>query len=249
MVVVEDANWYPLVLNHSKAPTNNLKFRQAIQAALDVRAIGLAMTNGKSEFFRVQPSLWYPVSPYHTDIRGELYNQANLDKAKALLAESGYAGEEVVFITNRNFERMYRVAVATQDQLQKGLGVNVKLEVMDWPSQTKRRDEQPDSWHINSTSYVSEGLFSPDSYAAYWRTGSKNTFASIPELDALFSKGLEATTMEQRKEVFTEVQRIFHEQVVSVKTVDGFALTGIKANVQGYRPWYNPTRFWGCWRG
>lgn len=245
--IIEDSTWVVLLFNFRNPISSNLKFRQAVQAALDHEALAQAITNGRSDFYRLQPSLWFPVSPFYTEIRAELYNQNDPEKAKQLLEEAGYNGEEIVLVTNRNYDYMYKVIVTAEQQL-KNIGMNTRVDVIDWPAQQARWTEG--DWQISTTGYLSQALFAPDAFGAFYGGGGGDAGAGYnnPEMTQAFENAARATTLEERKAAFVEVQRIFYDDVAGIKVCDIYALTSLRSEIKGYTPWYNTTRFWGCWR-
>ena len=245
--IIEDQRWVVILFNFRNPLTSNLAFRRAVQAALDIDALGQAITNGRKEFYRVQPSLWFSSSPWHTEVGAELYNQKNPEKAKQFLQEAGYNGEEVVLLTNRNYDYMYKCIVTAAEQL-KAIGMNTRVDILDWPAQQARWKE-PD-WHLSVTGYLSQGMFAPDAFAAFYGGGGADAGAGYnnPDMTKAFQDAMQATTLEDRKKAFEEVQRIWYEDVTGIKTVDTFGLAAIRSDIKGYKPWYNTSRFWSCWR-
>ena len=74
---------------------------------------------------------------YWSDAGKELYNQANPEKAKALLKEAGYDGREIRLLTTEQYAYMYKTAVNLQNQLST-IGVPAKIILSDWPSMYER---------------------------------------------------------------------------------------------------------------
>lgn len=68
-----------------------------------------------------------------------------------MLEEIGYDGEEIKLMTTRDFDYLYNTANVVQEQLQQ-IGMNVKLEIFDWPTITERR-EDPGNWDLYTTSF------------------------------------------------------------------------------------------------
>ena len=90
--------------------------------------------------------------------------EANLEKAKQLLAEAGYDGETIVLMDPTDFEVIHNMSIVTAQKL-RDAGVNVDLQAMDWSTLTSRRpvmeapDENPAGYHLFHT-------YSPGGYAA-----------------------------------------------------------------------------------
>lgn len=249
-LIVEDVRWQVLSFNHMNELSSNLKFRQAIQAALDMDAIGMAITSGRQDFYRAQGSLWFQSSPWYNEEGFHLYNQKDIEKAKQLLEEAGYDGQEVIMVTNRNYDHHYKTVVPAAEQLESELGMNITVDIVDWPAQQERWKEK-DTWHMSCTGYLSQANFAPDAFAGFYTSGTEGSAGggyANPEMDEWFEKAKLATTLEERKEAYANVQRIWHEDVAAIKTVDLFGSSVIRSNIKGYRAWYNATRFWSCWR-
>src|SRR5690606_15693260 len=93
-----------LELDHGNPLVQNLAFRQALNAAIDPAQVLLAASIGQPDYTRVQPSVFFPEQTgFYSEAGGEAYGKRDLDKVKALLAEAGYNGEEVIYLTNQNY--------------------------------------------------------------------------------------------------------------------------------------------------
>ena len=91
-------------------------------------------------------------APVYSDSGKEFFNLKDTEKAKALLEEAGYNGEELVLLTNKDYTTMYNAALVMQAQLQ-AIGMNVRLEVQDWPATIATRDNQHDAWNYHFTGW------------------------------------------------------------------------------------------------
>ena len=146
-------NWWIQmgVPNTSMPPTDNLAFRKAVQAVLDMDEIMDAATDGN---YRLNIGLQYPNQPAYTDAGKETYNQHNSVLAKKYLAESGYKGEPVVLLTNKDYSSMYNAALVMAEQL-KAIGIKAELKVVDWPTSTQMAKTR-DGWNYTFTGWGSE---------------------------------------------------------------------------------------------
>ena len=90
----EAADLWTIIFNHADPLTGNLQIRQAIQAAIDMEKARSGTDSGRSEFFHVDPSFYFPPTPWYSDIGAEVYNVKDIERAKELLEEAGYDGEE-----------------------------------------------------------------------------------------------------------------------------------------------------------
>src|SRR5690606_4350449 len=114
--------------NHYGSFFDNVTARQALLAAIDFDAVLAAVTAGRTEFYRIQPGLYFNEhETWHTTVGGEAYNQQNQEVAKQLFEEAGYQGQELVMVTTRDFDWMYKTALAIQAQLRE-IGVILRLD-------------------------------------------------------------------------------------------------------------------------
>src|ERR1700676_4632980 len=74
-------------------PPDNLTFRRAVQAALDMDEIMDAASDGN---YNLNVGFQYPNQPDYTDAGKETYDIKDPVLAKKLLSESNYKGEPVI---------------------------------------------------------------------------------------------------------------------------------------------------------
>ncbi len=239
-----------LRFNHAEKFTSDVKFRQAILAALDMQEIGLYASGGDATKFRLNPYLWPSEGAMYlpNDTLAESsYNQNDVEKAKQLLAESGYQGEELVWVTTRDWEVHYLIAVAVADQLQKKLGLNVKIDVYDAASM-EAKTEQPTGWHFSAGQWGSYNYFPlvVNTFLNCESTSSVRAGYCNPEFDAAYQAAIRATTDEEEEAAYREVQRIWYEDLPAIKLYEEPAFIAYRDEVKNFQPWYR-TRFFGAW--
>src|SRR5690606_19978487 len=107
------------------------------------------------DLFEVHSSYNNPEQAYFVSENGkDSYNQGDVEKAKQLLEEAGYNGEEVTMIASRDYDHHYSAAVVVQEMLEQA-GMNINLEIYDWPTLNENITD-PAKWDIffTSTGYV-----------------------------------------------------------------------------------------------
>lgn len=130
--------------------------RQAVNAALNIDEI-LEASLVESDIYTSGPEHMEAENLQWATNAGEAYyNQNDEELAKRLLEEAGYNGEEVKIVTTRDYQHYYDSSVVIQQQLE-GLGMNVALEVYDWPSLTELVQDET-AWHMRVNGYT----FTPD---------------------------------------------------------------------------------------
>jgi peptide/nickel transport system substrate-binding protein len=201
-----------MMFNHKTGPTANLKIRQAIQAAIDANELVNAVVSNK-EFGVVDPSFFPPESPYNNDERAELYGHADLEKAKMLLAEAGYAGEELKLQAIATNATYVRLLTAAAEQLKRA-GINavvMKLDRATW--QAKRRDASYLNMYNSGGYWFDPSLYEPEFNGTF---PSPEVAFYSPETEKVFEGLARETTFEARYELAKELQRLFYDQVATL---------------------------------
>jgi peptide/nickel transport system substrate-binding protein len=241
MWVVKPDSWIGLFFNHTMAPINNLKLRQAIQAALDHNQIMFAAA-GSQAFYRLDQSMMYKETVWHSAAGRNLYNQRNAARARQLLAEAGYRGEPLSLMATPTFQQFFNAGVPIKQNLEE-VGINVDLQTPDWPTLVQRRGRR-DQWHMLITSWG--GLPDPSIFAQNYHSQSGNWgwFAN-PDMDRALDSMNTSANFKDRYAAFENVQRMFYEQVTSIKLGDYFSLRGWRSNVKNVPRVPLPV-FWGA---
>ncbi|MFQ5796436.1 MAG: ABC transporter substrate-binding protein [Candidatus Bipolaricaulia bacterium] len=230
-------------LNQSEPPMDNVKFRQAVLAALNMEEVNRTVAMNDPAFYRTQPSFWYPEQTLLHNREGDVfYNQSDPERARRLLEEAGYQGEDIILLSNRDYDWMYRHTLTAAAQLERA-GIKIRLEFSDWPSQIGKALSMK-GWHINQTGFSywfgvvhAQGSFMCDAPYSY---GYCNT-----EMDALLGQAALKKSDEELRELAMEIQRLAYEDVPLIRFGDYFGLEAVRANVTGFASWYVTPRFWG----
>ena len=167
--------------NHAQPPTNDVNFRLAVQAALDMEEI---MAISYPDIYQIDGAWLYPGAAFYTKTGTEKYNQADLNAAKALLAKSGYKGEKLTFIVD-NLRANTDTATVVQQRL-KEIGVNVELSVADWPTVSKI-GFTPKGWQFWAHGFGIEPYEGPASVMAPWVNGTSQ-LKKDDKIDSLYCR-------------------------------------------------------------
>jgi peptide/nickel transport system substrate-binding protein len=228
-------------VNHHRPPTNNLKVRQAAQAALDMEEIMEIATDGA---YTLQPGLQYPGNPYYVTSGEKLYNVKDPKRSAALLKESGYKGEELVIITNSSYQSMYKAAQVAAEQL-KAVGFKVRVDVFDWATAIARRRDK-EAWNFWFTGQGTGPSVGPFTALKDVVTPQLNQVVPDPVLDKLFAEMVSGETFDARKATFAKFQERVYDQVHFLKFGDLIRKQAARANVKGFQPYRIP-RMWNVW--
>lgn len=139
-----------MFFNTNEGALADVKMRQAINTAFNMDEIMLA-SFVNSDLYTLEPGYMNPNQvQWATNAGEEHYNQADLEKAKQLIEEAGYNGEEITLLTTQDYAEMYTATTVVQEQLRQ-LGLNVKIENFDFPTFLETKSDLT-KWDIFITS-------------------------------------------------------------------------------------------------
>jgi peptide/nickel transport system substrate-binding protein len=223
-----------LDLNMSRPPFDNLQLRQAVAHALDKQAIIDATLEGVGA-----PAVG-PISPseiwINTDLEGYPFDP---DKARALLAEAGYAeGELTVSLwTYPARTNLPLTALAIQDMLG-DIGINVEIRLAQYDAM------EPDLLSGNYDMFIISRNHVLDSYdvegflnSDYSCAGGYNRAQFCDEtFDSILAEARGMTDVEARYDNYRELQKILvDDQCVSVFLNYTEILDGVRSNVLNFK--------------
>jgi peptide/nickel transport system substrate-binding protein len=144
-------------------PFDNVKARQAVAHAVSQRDY-MSAAYGDPDYWRECYGFWVCGSPNGTEVGSEDYRKPDLDKARALVRESGYDGRPIVLIGGSDVLPYQRMSLITADLL-KQIGMNVDMQMTDWGSVAARRAKKDapskGGWNLFHTSANGAQLASP----------------------------------------------------------------------------------------
>lgn len=240
MVIVKPISHLNFSFNMKQGPFKNKLVRQAALAVMDPEAIMQAGW-GSSELYRIDPGLMQKEQGvWYTDAGKENYNQHNVAKAKELLAQAGYKGEKIRFLATKEYDYNYKGALVYSEQL-KAAGFNVELVVSDWATLVTNRGKQ-DVWEIFGTgiSVKNNPLMLAsmgDKWFGWWENAQRNDLAA---------KIATETDDAKSAKTWAELQKLYYEEVPSVKVGDYFALRAARKNVKNV-PTMGEYYFWNTY--
>ena len=199
------------IMNTKEGPMTDLKTRQAFQAALDMAPISL-ISRGNADFWRMNPSLMQKESLWYTESGGEKYNQADAELAKALLAQSGYNGEAIRWITG--YESYYNAALVAKEQLE-AVGFRIDLQKYESGTESTMRQD-PTQWDVSVTGYTNR----PDPTQCSFLNSAVPGWWDNEEKTALLNEMLVNSDQARRQACLDRIQELFYEDVPYVKVCD-----------------------------
>lgn len=177
-------------------------------------------------------------TPYESETLGMRAMEGNLDKARRLLAESGYAGQRVVVINPTDFPLIGPLGQVTADLLKK-MGMNVELQESDWGTVVQRRAsrEPPDKggWNIFHTTGSSSGWGNPAVAQNLRGMGAKGWFGwwDSPKQEALVQDWLAASDEAEQTRIARAIGDLAMEEAPTIPLGQYYIRTVFRSNLTG----------------
>ena len=217
------AGLYVLGTNYQRPfPLNNKYFHQALSLAIDRTAIVRNLWRGQG----VVPNGVYPRGNWAFDpsLPPLEYNKA---KAKALLQQIGYKGEEVIFESTIGFfanERQMSEAIV---EMWREVGINAKLEIIEYSVRALKNRERTFKgvWFSDPV----DTLLDPDGMV--WRLQGPNAaqdYWRVPEWDKLMQEARVSLDPAKRKAYYEAAHKIYLEHLPWIPIVQPNESYGIQ---------------------
>lgn len=220
-----------LYLNNNAEPFQNLKVRQALCYAVDPQEIMLFMADGKGT--QIGSSIFPAFGKYYTKELADAYEK-NIDKAKQLLAEAGYAeGFSFSITVPSNYQQHIDTAQVIVEQL-KEIGVTATIELVEWERWLS--DVYTNREYESTVIGVDASSFTPRALLERFTTDSKVNFINFSnnQYDAAFAKAVASTEDAVQIEAYKECERILSQYAANVYIQDMASLVAINKNFGGY---------------
>lgn len=210
-------------------PFSDLRVRQAFKYAIDRPTLLKAILQGRGQVGNDQPIA--PSTPFWADVAPFPYD---MEKAKALLQEAGYAdGLTVELAVAELGFNIVETAVVLQEMF-KAAGINLTLNKV--PADTYWSNTYMQvPFFVSYDVAVSE----PDFILSllYLSTGVYNeTGLADPTLDALIHNGRRASDLAARKQIYAEVQQRISDQGAVLIPLFQALLWSMRTQVRGLVP-------------
>jgi peptide/nickel transport system substrate-binding protein len=218
--------------NAAKKPYDDARVRQAINYAIDVESIIGAVMEGVGQQANgpLGPNVW------GSNQNLEAYGY-NVEKAKELLADAGYAdGFKTTIWTNDNKTRM-DIAEIVQNQL-KEINIEAEVQVVEWGAYLDGTAAgEHDMFILGWTTVTGDadyGLYALFHSSQFGDAGNR-TFYGNARVDELLTKARVSVDPAEREALYLEAQGIIRDDAPWIFLYSGEYLDGTRANVKGFK--------------
>jgi peptide/nickel transport system substrate-binding protein len=200
--------------NHVIAPTNNVKLRRAIRAAISQREVMDAVMGGDPDS-AIVPMGYLATGKPEVDMAGmeEITKKRSPAELKRMFDDAGYDGERLVLLhtTDQPFYNLATLVIA--DELHR-VGVNIEDQSMDWGTTLQRRSSKETldkgGWSLFvSVTPVPE--YRDPLLGSLLRGNGKDAWIGWPdnpEMEATYSEWLDAETPAELTRLERKIQLI-----------------------------------------
>jgi peptide/nickel transport system substrate-binding protein len=228
-------NFRTIYLNVTRPPLDNKLVRQAIAYAVDEQAIVDVALFGTGGVAATGTTV--PVGQFYA-IESSPYNGRDVERAKELLAEAGFAdGFELELYVTSTYDFLRTPAEIIQSNLA-DIGVTVNIVAEDWNVYLPKVLEND----FTATILGESGQSDPDDFLYdVFRTGGGGNLGlySNPELDALLDQGRQVADQEERKAIYLQAQELILEEAPQVFLFHSAQYEALRSNVQGFEHFPN----------
>ena len=225
--------------NCSKPPFDDVRVRQAVAYAINQADIRRAVYLDQADilFSAITPAIFGYIDEFEGDNWPYGYDNANIEKAKELLAEAGYPdGFTVDFLIDDNSDRV-AVAEVVKNQLE-AVGIHTNLSSMDYASWYQKLVAGEVDIFLNG---INAQTGEPDRCMYLrWHSnciepGTNMTKYSNPEFDELLTRARTTYDDQEKLECYAEAQRLWVEELPSIPYIVRNHIYASKSNLQGLR--------------
>ncbi|RUU91974.1 ABC transporter substrate-binding protein [Mesorhizobium sp. M7A.F.Ca.MR.176.00.0.0] len=220
---------YDMLINHSAEPFNDLKFRQAVSYGIDRTAINAAVTLGLGT---PASSIMSPTLDFFDKSLPVIAR--DVEKAKALLAESGKTGASFELIQNAGSADEEKAAVLIQAQLAE-VGITVNIAKIDstqaWTRLADGEYQAEMNWWYNETR-------DPDNALRWcvWGAGDNKSYYTRynnETINKLIDEASGEADNAKRAELYAQIQKTVVDEVAQVALYHPTWLNAYAPSVKG----------------
>lgn len=225
-----------VAFNTEKTPFDNVKVRQALNLAVDKKAIIDVVYQGAGVAAKnpLPPTIW----GYNNSLPE---SEFNIEKAKKLLAEAGYPNgfetelwvQPVVRASNPNPRRMSEIIQSDWAKI----GVKAKLVTYEWGDYLKRAkagELTAGTFGWSGDNGDPDNFLSPLFGAANVGNSNYARFNN-PELETLLNKAIGLSDKAERSKLYEQAQVLLREQAPWINVAHSINFAPVSKRVQDYK--------------
>jgi peptide/nickel transport system substrate-binding protein len=208
-----------LFFNHLHPPFNDVRARRAFLQALNQQDYMQAYFGDDNRMWKPLLGFFAPGTPLYSEEGGDILSgRRDVDGARRLLVESGYAGEPVTSMAAQDIPTHKAWGAVTADLLTR-IGVKVDFAALDWGTVVARRAQKSrpsqGGWQIFHTYFAGVDCVDPSSRIIR-ANGEKAFFGwpNVPQIEAEVAAWFEAKTPDEEKAVARRLNKLAFDHAI-----------------------------------
>ena len=221
-----------LFLNNAEAPLDDVRVRQAICYALDKELINEFVGGGSGTL--ISSAMLPTLKDNYVDLNDMYGTTANIEKAKELLAEAGYAdGFDLEIAIPSNYEFHMQTGEVVVEQL-KEAGINATIKAVEWGTWL---DEVYNGRKYQATISGITCDSTPGYLLNRFQTDSSKNFINFvnAEYDDIYTRAQGTQDIREKTEYYAQLQQILCEEAGSAFLQVPANMTALNKDLKGYK--------------
>ena len=222
---------YYIGMNFQNEYLGNQKVREAIRLAIDVEPMIDAILYGGAQ---LATTVLAPACFGFVEDAPVI--QADVEKAKALMAEAGYADGFDLTITVNEEQTRVEMCNVIQSQL-KEIGINLKIDVVEQSTYVDivgRGDHELCFQNWTTSTADADYTYYPLYHSTCWGSQGGRAFGEIPGIDAIVEQAKGETDPDKRIELYAQAEALVQEYSVNRPLVWTDLAVGLRDTVEGF---------------
>lgn len=238
-----------LRMNHLQPPFDNPALRRAVLPAVNQEDYMQAVMGTDRSLWRDGVGVFTPGTPLATEAGMDAL-RFDLDRARRLVAESGYRGEPVVVLAATDVPAVAALSAVGIDMLRR-MGLTVEEKAMDWGSVVRglgsREPVSRGGWSAYFSNWAGLDHIDPAGHLVLRGQGAQGFIGwpDSPRLERLREEWFEATDLAQQKLIAAAMQVQAFEDVPYVPLGQFFQPMAYRRTLRGVAQPGGIPRFWG----
>ena len=222
-----------LGMNFSKAPFDNLDFRLAIDYAIDQNALAASVYRGIAQY---TPGVVTPNMKYFNDV--DIEDRYDVEKAKELLAKSGFNTNTVLTITTSETTDRINTCTVLQSMLAE-IGIQLEVQIYESGTYYSVLEEGNHDFFIGSWGGV--GFPEPDNniYGPFHSNQipvNNYLFLRDDTLDQMLDEQRSMPDGPEREALVKEIQKYQRDNCYAIPLINREQVMGTRSNVKNFKP-------------
>ncbi|MGF6175379.1 ABC transporter substrate-binding protein [Ensifer sp. 4252] len=219
---------------------SDVRIRKALMLSLDLPQLADVVSGGQA---KASSSVIPQPSPYFSKAQSQVPAR-DIAAAKALLAEAGYNGQPITWLTTEFYPQLFSAAVLVQAMVAEA-GINIQIETLDWATLLDRYT----AGRYTAMSFLYSARLDPSlSYdmVSGDKSAQPNKVWDNAQGRELMAQARVISDPAKRQPIFDRLEDMIRADVPLVVLYSGTRIIAVRKGVEGFAIWpLGLPRAWG----